>query len=41
MDQCIDYDTQYDKAFVEPLKTILDAIGWQTEKQASLEDFFA
>ena len=41
MDQYIDYDTQYDKAFVEPLKTILDAIGWQVEKTASLEDFFA
>jgi DNA polymerase elongation subunit (family B) len=40
MDKYIDYDTQYDKAFVEPIKTILDAIGWQVEKKASLEDFF-
>jgi len=41
MDQYIDYDTQYEKAFVEPIKTILDAIGWQVEKKATLEDFFA
>ena len=40
MDQYIDYDTQYQKAFVEPIKTILDAIGWQIEKKATLESFF-
>jgi DNA polymerase elongation subunit (family B) len=40
MDQYIDYDTQYEKSFVEPLKTILDAIGWRVEKKASLEGFF-
>lgn len=27
----IDYNLQYDKSFVEPLKIILDAIGWKTE----------
>ena len=36
----IDYELQYSKAFVEPLKTILDAIGWRTEKKASIESFF-
>jgi hypothetical protein len=41
LDQYIDYDMQYDKSFVEPLRTILDAIGWRIEKTASLEDFFA
>jgi len=40
LDQYIDYDTQYNKSFVEPIKTILDAIGWRVEKKASLEDFF-
>jgi DNA polymerase elongation subunit (family B) len=40
MEQYIDYDTQFEKAFVEPIKTILDAIGWQVEKRATLEDFF-
>jgi DNA polymerase elongation subunit (family B) len=37
----IDYDTQFEKSFVEPLKIILDSIGWKTEKVSSLEDFFA
>jgi DNA polymerase elongation subunit (family B) len=37
----IDYDTQFEKAFVDPLKIILDSIGWKTEKTASLEDFFS
>lgn len=37
----IDYNTQFDKSFVEPLKIILDSIGWKTEKVSSLEDFFS
>ena len=37
----IDYDTQFEKAFVEPLKIILDSIGWKTEKVSSLEAFFS
>jgi DNA polymerase elongation subunit (family B) len=36
----IDRDKQFDKSFLEPIKTILDAIGWQTEKQSTLESFF-
>jgi DNA polymerase elongation subunit (family B) len=36
----IDYDTQFDKAFLEPLKSILTVIGWQIEKQNTLDDFF-
>jgi len=36
----IDYDTQFDKSFVEPLKIILDCIGWKTEHVNSLEAFF-
>ena len=36
----IDYDIQFDKAFLEPLKVILNAVGWSPEKQSTLEDFF-
>jgi len=41
LDKYIDYDLQFEKAFLEPLKIILDAIGWQIEKTSSLESFFA
>jgi DNA polymerase elongation subunit (family B) len=37
----IDYDTQFEKSFVEPLKIILDSIDWKTEQTSSLEDFFS
>jgi DNA polymerase elongation subunit (family B) len=36
----IDYDMQFDKAFLEPIKIILDCMGWSTEKVSTLEDFF-
>lgn len=39
--QHVDYATQFDKAFISPMKLILDAIGWSVEEQTSLEDFFA
>lgn len=40
LDSYIDHDLQFDKAFLEPIRTITDAIGWQIEKQATLEMFF-
>jgi DNA polymerase elongation subunit (family B) len=40
LDKYIDHDLQFDKAFLEPLKSILDAIGWSVEKTANLESFF-
>ena len=40
IDKYIDYDLQFEKAFLEPLKTVLDAIGWSCEKTANLELFF-
>ena len=36
----IDYDLQFDKGYLEPIKSILETIGWDTEKRATLEDFF-
>ena len=41
LDKSIDYDLQFDKSFLEPLKTILDTIGWKTEKINTLEFLFA
>jgi DNA polymerase elongation subunit (family B) len=41
MQQYIDYDTQFDKAFIEPIGVILECMGWSTEKVSSLEDFFS
>ena len=41
LNQFIDYETQYEKTFVEPLKIILNAIGWKTERIANLEGFFS
>ena len=36
----VDYDAQFDKAFMSPVRPILDAIGWREEEVVSLEDFF-
>ena len=36
----IDYETQFNKAFVEPVKAVLNAIGWEVERRISLESFF-
>ena len=36
----IDYDTMFQKSFIDPLQVILDTIGWQTERTATLFDFF-
>jgi len=40
LERYIDYDTQFEKSFVEPIKSILDVIGWGVEKKSSLESFF-
>jgi DNA polymerase elongation subunit (family B) len=41
LDKYIDYDLQFEKAFLEPLKIILDAIGWNVEKTVNLDSFFS
>ena len=41
LDKYIDYDLQFEKAFLEPLKIILDAIGWNIEKTVNLDLFFS
>ena len=41
IDKYIDYELQFEKSFVAPLKSILDSIGWSVEKKVSLEGFFS
>ena len=41
LDKYIDYDLQFSKAFLEPMKVILDAINWKVEKTVNLESFFS
>ena len=36
----VDYDLQFEKTFLEPLDIILKSIGWTSEDQGSLEEFF-
>ena len=40
LDNFIDYELQFDKSFIEPIKTILECIGWKVEKENTLESFF-
>lgn len=40
LEKYIDYDLQFDKAFLDPIQSILDPIGWRSEPTATLEDFF-
>ena len=37
----VDYELQFNKSFMEPIKVILDCIGWQTERTNTLDSFFA
>jgi len=37
----IDYNTQFEKSFLEPLDIVLSTINWQSEKVDSLDCFFA
>lgn len=40
LDEFIDYDLQFDKTFVDPLKTIIEPLNWTAEEVSSLEGFF-
>jgi DNA polymerase elongation subunit (family B) len=41
LEKYIDYDTQFEKAYLDPLKTIVNTINWNTERVSSLESFFS
>jgi DNA polymerase elongation subunit (family B) len=36
----VDYDLQFEKVFLDALQTVIEPLGWKTEEQSSLEDFF-
>ena len=38
--QYIDYDELFTKSFLEPLRFIVNAIGWNFERKATLDEFF-
>lgn len=41
LEDYIDYDTQFTKSFEDPIKSIVSTIGWNTEKRATLDDWFS
>ena len=40
LDKYIDREMQFNKSFIEPIRSITKIIGWDAEKIANLEDFF-
>jgi DNA polymerase elongation subunit (family B) len=41
LNKYVDYELQFTKSFLDPLKAILDVIGWNVEKTVNLELFFS
>lgn len=40
LEKYIDWDAQFEKSYLEPLKSITDIMGWKTEKTLTLESMF-
>jgi len=40
IEKYVDYQTQFEKSFLEPLKNVLQCIGWTHEKKVSIGSFF-
>ena len=40
LDKYIDYELQFEKAFIDPIKSITDVLKWDLTNSATLEDFF-
>jgi DNA polymerase elongation subunit (family B) len=40
LEQSIDWELQFTKSFLDPLKIILDSIGWKTERVGTLDVLF-
>jgi hypothetical protein len=41
LEEYIDYDTQFDKTFLDAVKAMNKVIGWREEELSTLEGFFA
>ena len=41
LDKYIDRDMQFDKSFLEPLRSITEIINWEVEERSTLEEFFS
>ena len=41
LEEYIDYDRQFEKSFLDPMKGILEKIGWNYEKKSTIMDFFS
>ena len=37
----IDYDRQFEKSFLDPMKVLLQTIGWEHEKKSNIMEFFS
>ncbi len=40
LEDFIDYETQFQKTFLDAMQTVIQPIGWNVEAKSSLEDFF-
>jgi DNA polymerase elongation subunit (family B) len=40
LNKYVDYDTQFEKTYLDAVKRVTDAIGWKHDRSVSLEDFF-
>ena len=40
LEKYVDYQLQFEKSFYDPLKNVLESIGWQSEKRGNLMSFF-
>ena len=37
----VDYDTMFNKSFLEPIATVVKILGWETERRNKLDELFA
>jgi len=40
LDKYVDYQLQFEKSFLDPLKNVLECVGWQHEKKVTIGSFF-